>query len=91
MSKRSFFMLLVGAAVFFTPSENATQCTQISQQPTARVNAGERVQIRSTSFVINEQAVEAPAAELSTSPLSPYQDHAALPTGAIYTTSDETA
>lgn len=96
MLKRPLLMLVFGAAVLLGPAEDSKNATLICQSQAAAKHSSastaapvETVQTRTRSFTVEPNA--ATPVERGPGYLTPYRDHASLPAGAIYTTSDETA
>lgn len=99
MLKRSLLALLVVAAgsvqaaqasdSWTTTDAAAFDCfgKQHSSNRAARTR-GAQTQTSATDFANTSDSKQS---ELLLGPLSPYQDHASLPAGGLYTTSDETA
>lgn len=91
---KPLFLLLSGA-VHLT-SLNSETCSDLLIAQTRSASRHVPAPVAETTRVRNftvpsESSASTMQTELSGEALSPYDDHAALPAGAVYTTSDDTA
>lgn len=101
MSKPLLFLLLSGAVCWMHPGPQQmgvegdcelliAQARSASRHITAPAPVAETTRIRNFTLPA-ESSSPSVQPEFSGESLTPYSDHAALPAGAVYTTSDEAA